>query len=549
MGCVVAEAFAAVLLVLGVGAFEEVDLRVALEGEDMGADAVEEPAVVADDDGASGEVLEAFLKGAHGVYVDVVGRLVEEEYVGLALEGECEVEAVALAAAEDADLLLLVGAGEVEAADVGAAVDEAAADLEVLVAAGDHVVDALLRVDVGVLLVDVADFDGLADLEGSGVGLLQPHDEAEEGGLAAAVGAYDADDAGRRQAEGEVLVEQFVAVGFADAVDLEHLVAEAGAVGNEYLEVLLLLLDVLVEEAVVGCQTGFALGVARLGGHAHPFQLALQGLAALAFLLLFHGQAGGFLFEPRGVVALPGDALAAVKFENPAGHVVEEVAVVGDGDDGAFVLLQVLLEPVDAFGIEVVGRLVEEQYVGFLEEEAAEGHAAAFSAGEVLHQLILVGAAQGVHGALELLVEVPGVVLFQQFGELALAGDELVEVGIGFGEGVVDLLVFLEHVDDFLDGLLDHFADGLAVVELRLLLEVADRVAWREDDFALIVLVYSGDDFHQARFARSVEAYDADLGAIEEAEVYVFQYLAARRDEFAHADHGEDNLFVVCHIY
>ena len=57
VGGVVAEAFLAVLLVFGVAALEEVDLRVALEGEDMGADAVEEPAVVADDHGAAGEVL------------------------------------------------------------------------------------------------------------------------------------------------------------------------------------------------------------------------------------------------------------------------------------------------------------------------------------------------------------------------------------------------------------------------------------------------------------------------------------------------------------
>ena len=41
------------------------------------------------------------------------------------------------------------------------------------------------------------------------------------------------------------------------------------------------------------------------------------------------------LLEPAGVVALVRDALAAVELEDPAGHVVEEVAVVGDGDDGA----------------------------------------------------------------------------------------------------------------------------------------------------------------------------------------------------------------------
>ena len=112
--CVVAEAFLAVLLVLGVATLEEVDLRVALEGEDMGADAVEEPAVVADDHSAAGEVLEALLQGTHGVDVDVVGGLVEEQHVGLTLERQGQVQAVALAAAEDTDLFALVGTSEVK---------------------------------------------------------------------------------------------------------------------------------------------------------------------------------------------------------------------------------------------------------------------------------------------------------------------------------------------------------------------------------------------------------------------------------------------------
>ena len=45
----------------------------------MCADAVEEPAVVADNDGASGEVFETFLERTQGVDVDVVGRLVEQQ--------------------------------------------------------------------------------------------------------------------------------------------------------------------------------------------------------------------------------------------------------------------------------------------------------------------------------------------------------------------------------------------------------------------------------------------------------------------------------------
>src|SRR5689334_15721970 len=56
-----------VLLVLVVGAFEPDDLRVALEGEHVRRDPVEEPAIVGDDDGAAGEVDERVLERAQRV--------------------------------------------------------------------------------------------------------------------------------------------------------------------------------------------------------------------------------------------------------------------------------------------------------------------------------------------------------------------------------------------------------------------------------------------------------------------------------------------------
>ena len=55
------------------------------------------------------------------VDVEIVGRLVEQQHVGAALQHLGEMHAVALAARELADLLLLVGALEVEGADIGAA--------------------------------------------------------------------------------------------------------------------------------------------------------------------------------------------------------------------------------------------------------------------------------------------------------------------------------------------------------------------------------------------------------------------------------------------
>ena len=48
------------------------------------------------------------------------------------------------------------------------------------------------------------------------------------------------------------------------------------------------------------------------------------------------------------------------------------MAVVGDADERAVVVLEEVLEPVDGVEIEVVGGLVEEQGLGLAEESLGE---------------------------------------------------------------------------------------------------------------------------------------------------------------------------------
>src|SRR5215510_8682484 len=96
-----------VLLVILVIALEPFHMAFALEGEDVGGDAVEEPAIVADDHGAASEILQRLLQRAQRVDVEVVGGLVEQQHVGARLEHLGKMHAVPFAARELADLLLL----------------------------------------------------------------------------------------------------------------------------------------------------------------------------------------------------------------------------------------------------------------------------------------------------------------------------------------------------------------------------------------------------------------------------------------------------------
>ena len=79
-------------------ALEPFDVAVAFERQDVGCQAIEEEAVMADDHGAAGEVFERLFQRAQGLDVEVVGRLVEQQDVAALLEHLGEMDPVALAA-------------------------------------------------------------------------------------------------------------------------------------------------------------------------------------------------------------------------------------------------------------------------------------------------------------------------------------------------------------------------------------------------------------------------------------------------------------------
>ncbi len=113
-------------------ALEPAHLRIALEREHVGGDAVKEPAVVGDDHRAAGERLERVLERAQRIHVEIVRGLIEQQQVAAAAQELGEVHAVSLASGERPDARLLVCALEVEAGGVLARVDHPLSHLELV---------------------------------------------------------------------------------------------------------------------------------------------------------------------------------------------------------------------------------------------------------------------------------------------------------------------------------------------------------------------------------------------------------------------------------
>ena len=513
-----AHPFPAVFLVILPVTFVPDRPAFALERQDVGADAVEEPAVVADHHDRPGEGEQRFLQRAHGIDVQIVGRLVEQQQVGAGFQHLGEMDPVALAAGEHADLLLLVAALEVEVGDIGAAGYLPLSELQHVQSAGNFLPYGLRIVERVAGLVDIAELHRLADRQRAGIRPLLPGDHAEQGRLAGAVGADDADDAAGRHEDVQIVDQQPLTERRAHALRLDHDVAQARPRRHPDLHSLRRLFAGFGEQCLVGADPRLALGLARPRRLADPFELPAERALAggLGLALLF--QPLLFLVEPGRIVALPGNALSAVEFEDPAGDIVEEIAVVGDRNDGAGKFRQKALQPGDRFGVQMVGRLVEQQHVRPGEQQPGERDAPPLAAGQGGHAVLRRRAAQRVHRHLDAPVEVPGVGGVDPFLKPGLFLDQAVHLVVGqlFAEPHRDFVEPVEQRLERRDAVHDILADGPAVIQFGFLGQIADLHALGGPSFAGDAVVQPGHDPEQRGLAGAVQAEHADLGAGEE---------------------------------
>src|SRR5262249_57252973 len=111
----------------------------------------------------------------------------------------------------------------------------------------------------------------------------------------------------------------------------------------------------LLHQVFVALIARFGLRLPRARGGCDPFPLAGECALPPRFLAALLLEPLLLLPEPGRIIALVGDATAAIKLEDPAGHIIEKIAVVGDDQDRAGIIAQMAFEPADGLGVEMVG--------------------------------------------------------------------------------------------------------------------------------------------------------------------------------------------------
>ena len=228
---------------------------------------------------------------------------------------------------------------------------------------------------------------------------------------------------------------------------------------------------------------------------------------------------GGFALDEVVVVgATVAGELGLADFEDAIDELVQELAVVGDHEDRAGIIFQIILKPEEGLEVEVVGRFVENEEVGFLGEQAGEVRAHDPAAAEFGGAAVEVAVAEAE--AVEHLLG------------LGLDGGavEFIEAGAGFvGFGGV-LIVgggeeahFAHDADEFgahRGGQLD---DGFVADGGAFLREVADGGATLEVDGPVVGGFIAENQAQQRGLARAIRADQPDAIAAIHLQRHVLE--------------------------
>ena len=320
------------------------------------------------------------------------------------------------------------------------------------------------------ILGEEVDEGVVAEPDVAGGGLFLPAEEADEGGFAGAIGPDEGDAVASVDGEADVF-EDGLHGAIGAGVDLGEVYGlDDGATAGRGLR------DLEVDR---GLFFGYlnaldlfelldaGLDLLGLGGLvAEPVDEGFEVVDAVA--LVFVGaeelSAALFLFSDVLLIVAVVEVGALVpELDGFVDRDVEEVAIVRDEDEAVGVVIEVFLEPVAGFEVEVVGGLIQEQKRRLLQEQFGERDAHLPATGELFGRPlpVFLGEAEAAEDGADLVVERVDVVGVHEVGD--------VRVALGGGGVLGALVVVLGELGGEIFGLLFEAAelveDGEALLE------------------------------------------------------------------------------------
>ena len=202
-----------------------------------------------------------------------------------------------------------------------------------------------------------------------------------------------------------------------------------------------------------------------------------------------------------------GVGFAEGDLDDARGDGLEKISVVCDEHHSAGKASQKILEPPGGFGVEMVGRLVEEQQIGLRGKGAAERDAA-----------FLASRKWSDHGIERRRVESPGEAFDAGLEVPAVGVLDFFEAFLEFGITPLAGLVAAHPLHEIGGSILNILENCGLGIEFEFLREIADAETATTRDVAGIGGIFAGEDFEEARLAAAVATDESDLFAWSDSE-------------------------------
>ena len=349
---------------------------VALENQQLGDHVVQKGPVVTHHQQGALIFQELLFEQLQGLQIEIVGGLVEHQQVGRPGQQTRQQQAVALAAGEGRHRLARPLGTEQKILEIAHHMAGAAAHGDAIAAQGEVVEHGGVFVEGGAQLVEMGHLEAGAEADPPLIRLQLPEQQTDQGGLATAVGADDAEPVTAQDGEIEIPYQGAAAPAMGHPLGLAD--QPPGALAG---------VDAKARPALAGPPLAhfgaqglepphapFVAGAARLDALADPVLFLIQQLVLPGLLGGFGGLALFAAAQIVGIIARPVGEPAAVEFQNPGGEPLEKGAVVGHEEQAAAPVEEKFLEPGDGFQVEMIGGLVEQQKIGPAGQRPGQEH-------------------------------------------------------------------------------------------------------------------------------------------------------------------------------
>ena len=452
----------------------------------MVADAVQEIAVVADDNQTAVVVDQRLFQNAQCDEVQIVGRLVENQEVSAALEDFRESQTRPFAARKLLDLRVDPLVFKHEALEIAPDGNPFIAEIDELVPLPDLFADRAFRIERDTRLVDVIEFNSRSNEDFARIRLQLLRHKFEKRRFPRAVRSDHTDFMRCGELKRKVTQNRPSPTRKSDIFHIDDLVAEVRRFRNNQLNLSGADGCVLRGDFIIAFQASEIAAQTRLRRAADPFDFAAQKTAPPRLRLVFGIFALLFRGKKVGIRTFAGEKFAVVKLNDAGCDAVEKVAVVSDEQARPAVTGKELFDSGNRLHIEVVGRLVEQQQIRLADDGSSQHDTAEFASGKLRAETVQVGDMKFCKRDFQFLLRMPCVMKSQQMFERLV-----------FRRLRRKCFVAFEKRIEPGEPLANRLLDGEPFRRSKILRHIGDADSARNADVAARRLFQSRDDFQQ----------------------------------------------------